>query len=53
MTMLKKVIYMFCCVLSSFRVPLGIDVKNVFYVFYSCHVLTFFNVFYFVNVFYF
>ena len=30
-----------------------IDVKNVFYVFYSCHVFTFFKVFYFVNVFYF
>ena len=28
------------------------DVKNVFYVYYSCYVFNVFNVFYFVNVFY-
>jgi len=34
-------------------VVLCIDVKNVFYVFYSGYFFTFFNDFYFPNVFYF
>jgi len=42
-----------CAFVCPFVTPVEtIDVKkNVFYVFYSCHVFTFFNVFYFPYVF--